>query len=125
MREVYRTPDGEHEDMATMVLSVPGTQMLWELIAPVGQDSFIERYLDKRGAGPHHVTLEVRDWDGALAACQHHGVPTFDFNEGVTDGARWCDIFIHPKHAGGILFQLFWEERPGVWVRSDKIPSHC
>jgi methylmalonyl-CoA/ethylmalonyl-CoA epimerase len=125
MREVYRTPYGEHEDMATMVLSVPGTQMLWELIAPVGQDSFIQRYLDKRGAGPHHVTFEVRDWDQALAACEHHGVPTFDLSEGETDGARWRDIFIHPKHAGGILFQLFWEERPGVWVRSDKIPSHC
>lgn len=125
MREVYRTPDGKHEDMATMVLAIPGTQMLWELIAPVGQESFIHRYLDKRGAGPHHVTFEVRDWDQALAACEHHGIPTFDLNEGETDGARWRDIFIHPKHAGGILVQFFWEECPGVWVRSDKIPSHC
>jgi hypothetical protein len=30
--------------------------------------------------------------------------------------------FIHPKQTGGILVQVFWEERPGVWVRSDKIP---
>jgi methylmalonyl-CoA/ethylmalonyl-CoA epimerase len=29
---------------------------------------------------------------------------------------------VHPKQTGGVLVQLFWEERPGVWVRSDKIP---
>jgi len=40
----------------------------------------------------------------------------------VKDGAAWKHTFIHPKHAGGVLVQLFWEERPGVWVRSDKIP---
>jgi hypothetical protein len=22
-----------------------------------------------------------------------------------------------------MLVQLFWEEKPGVWVRSDKVPS--
>jgi len=29
---------------------------------------------------------------------------------------------VHPKQTAGVLVQLFWEERPGVWVRSDKIP---
>jgi hypothetical protein len=64
----------------------------------------------------------VADWDAALAACGVHDIPTFDDEEGVKDGAAWKHTFIHPKHAGGVLVQLFWEERPGVWVRSDKIP---
>ena len=123
MREVYRTREGEHPDMATMVLTIPGTQMHWELISPVGKESFVQRFLDKRGAGIAHVTFEVRDYEQAMAAAEYHGVPTINLHEGETDGAKWRDWFIHPKHTGGFLVQLFWEERPGVWSRSDKIPA--
>lgn len=123
MREVYRTRDGKHPDMATAVLTIPGTQMRWELIAPVGRDSFVQKFIDKRGAGVAHVTFEVRDYDQAMAAAEHHGVPTINLHEGETDGAKWRDWFIHPKHTGGFLTQLFWEERPGVWSRSDKVAA--
>lgn len=123
MREIYRTPDAEHPDLADLVMDVPGRQMRWEIIQPVGEGSFIERFLDTRGAAAHHVTLEVADFDRALAQLEAHEVRTFGGNEGVTDGARWRDAFVHPKQTGGILVQLFWEEKPDVWVRSDKIPS--
>lgn len=119
--QVWRTPIDEHPDMADLVLSVPGSTISWEIIMPRGEDSFIERFWEKSGAAYHHVTFEVADWERAMAACEHHETPTFGENEGETDGARWRDVFIHPKHTGGVLVQLFWEERPGVWVRSDKI----
>ncbi|HEX6469344.1 MAG TPA: VOC family protein [Streptosporangiaceae bacterium] len=120
--QVWRTPADEHPDMADLVMNIPGSTICWEIIMPRGDDSFIERFLDRSGPAAHHVTFEVADWDRALAACRHHGTPTFGENEGGTDGAAWRDAFIHPKHTGGVLVQLFWEERPGVWVRSDKIP---
>lgn len=120
--QVWRTPEDEHPDMADLVLNVPGSTVCWEVIMPRGEDSFIERFWNKNGAAAHHVTFEVADWDRALEACRHHDVPTFGENEGSTDNAAWRDTFIHPKHTGGVLVQLFWEERPGVWVRSDKIP---
>jgi len=123
MREVWRTPDGEHEDLADLVMDIPNTPLKWEVIQPAGEGSFIERFLDTRGPAAHHVTFEVGDWDRAVAACEHHGIPMFDENEGETGGARWRDAFIHPRHTGGMLVQLFWEGKPGVWVRSDKIPS--
>ncbi|MFC4052854.1 VOC family protein [Actinomadura syzygii] len=120
--QVWRTPEDEHPDMADLVLNIPGSAICWEVITSRGEDSFIDRFLERSGPAAHHVTFEVDDWDKALAACDHHGTPTFDDEEGVTDGAAWKHTFIHPKHTGGILVQLFWEERPGVWVRSDKIP---
>lgn len=120
--QVWRTPDDEHPDMADLVMNIPGSSICWEVIMPRGADSFIERFFRKNGAAAHHVTFEVADWDRAMQACQHHGTPTFGENEGSTDGAAWKDAFIHPKHTGGVLVQLFWEQRPGVWVRSDKIP---
>lgn len=123
MREVYRTRKGEHSDMATMVLTVPGTQMRWELISPVGEESFVQHFLNKRGAGIAHVTFQVRNHEQAMAATEHYGIPIINLHEGVTDGAQWRDWFIHPKYTGGFLVQLFWEEMPGVWSRSDKIPG--
>ena len=122
-QEQWRTPDGEHDDLADLVMDVPGGQLSWEIIMPVGNESFIERFVETRGASAHHVTFEVPDWAAAMAACEHHGIPTFDPNDGVTDGARWNDTFIHPKHTGGMLVQLYWEEQPDVWVRSDKVRS--
>lgn len=120
---IWRTPLEEHPDMADLVMNVPGSTICWEIIMPRGADSFIERFLDRSGAAVHHLTFEVADWDAAVRACEDHEVPTFGENEGSTDGAAWRDAFIHPRHTGGLLVQLFWEERPGVWVRSDKIPS--
>jgi 4-hydroxyphenylpyruvate dioxygenase-like putative hemolysin len=122
MHEVYRTPDGQHPDIATLVLTIPGTHIRWEIIAPVDEQSFVQRFLDKKGPFAHHVTFEVADWEAALKACEHHHVPTLDINKGTTDGSAWRDTFIHPKHAGGFLVQFFWEERPGAWSRSDKVP---
>jgi methylmalonyl-CoA/ethylmalonyl-CoA epimerase len=119
--QVWRTPIDELPDMADLVLNIPGSATCWEVIMPRGEDSFIDRFLAKNGPSVHHVTFQVADWDAALAACEHHEIPTFDEETGVKDGAAWKHRFIHPKHTGGVLVQLFWEERPGVWVRSDKI----
>lgn len=121
MREIWRTPDGEHDDFADLVLEIPGQPMVWEIIMPVGDDSFIQRFLDGRGPGPHHVALQVADWDQAIAACEHYEAPLIEQNEGETDGGRWRDAFIHPKFTGGVLTQFFWEEKPATWIRSDKI----
>jgi methylmalonyl-CoA/ethylmalonyl-CoA epimerase len=120
--QVWRTAEDEIPDMADLVLNIPGSSICWEVITGRGEDSFVDKFLERSGAAAHHVTFQVADWDAALAACEAHEVPTFDYEDGVKDGAAWKHTFIHPKHAGGVLVQLFWEEQPGVWVRSDKIP---
>lgn len=119
--EVWRTPIDLIPDMADLVLNIPGSSTCWEIIMPRGEDSFIDRFLAKNGPSVHHVTFQVADWEAALAACDHYEIPTFDEETGVKDGAAWKHRFIHPKHTGGVLVQIFWEEKPGVWVRSDKI----
>lgn len=121
MKQIWRTPDDEHPDMADLVLELPSRDMYWEVIQPVGEESFIQRFLDRRGPSIHHATFQVGDWDQAAEACEKYGAPLFDENQGETDGAKWRDAFIHPKNTGGILVQFFWEEKPGVWIRSDKI----
>jgi methylmalonyl-CoA epimerase len=119
---IWQTPIDELPDMADLVLNIPGSSVCWEIIMPRGEDSFIDRFLARNGTSVHHVTFQVADWDAARAALAQHGIEPFDDEEGVTDGAAWKHTFVHPKQTGGVLVQLFWEQRPGVWVRSDKIP---
>ena len=121
MKQVWRTPDGAWPDFGDCVLEIPGAPINWEIIQPVGDDSFIQTFLDRRGPAVHHVAFEVADFDAAKRACEYYELPTFDEHDDSTDGARWRDAFIHPKFTGGLLTQIFWEERPGVWERSDKV----
>ena len=75
-----------------------------ELVAPVGNPG-LQRFLDKRGPGLHHVCFEVEDLDGALATLKAAGVPLID--EVPRVGARGHRIaFLHPAATGGVLFEL-------------------
>jgi len=75
-----------------------------ELVAPAGNPG-LQRFLDKRGPGLHHVCFEVEDLDGALAALKAAGVPLID--DVPRPGARGHRVaFLHPAATGGVLFEL-------------------
>ena len=115
MRLDYRGQEDERP-FVTTVIDTPTEQMHWEVLQPVGERSFIHRFLERRGPGIHHVTFQVGDWERAIAACEAYGVTTFGGSDGVRDGWGWAETFLHPRQAGGMLVQLFWEEHPGVWI---------
>ncbi len=115
---VYRSP-AEREDMpdfATRVLESPTEQMRVEIIEPRSPESFIGRFLERRGPSMHHLAVEVGDWDRAIRACLHHEIPIFGDRASETDGVPWREAFVHPRHTGGILLQFFWQAEPGVWI---------
>jgi methylmalonyl-CoA epimerase len=114
-RTVWR-PEGDGTAFRTRVLETPTAQLRFEMIEPVGAESFVERFIDQRGETMHHVTFQVGDWERALRACRKHDVPIFGERAGMRDGARWSEAFIHPQHVGGLLVQFFWEESPGTWI---------
>jgi methylmalonyl-CoA/ethylmalonyl-CoA epimerase len=117
-RSIYRSPgDGLESGFQTNVLETPTRQLRFEMISPVGDSSFVARFLERRG-GPamHHVTFEVGDWQRAVEACAYHQLPIFGERTGHTDGVEWKEAFIHPKDTGGILTQFFWQAEPGVWI---------
>jgi methylmalonyl-CoA/ethylmalonyl-CoA epimerase len=118
MQEVYRTPDeaGVTSGFRTVVLDTPTRQLRFEVIAPAGPESFIQRFLEHRGPSMHHVTFEVESWERAVAACAHHGVKIFGERGGETNGVPWREAFIHPRDTGGMLVQFFWQAEPGVWI---------
>jgi len=75
-----------------------------ELISPKGNDG-LEKFLEKRGPGLHHIAVEVEGIEEALALLKALGVPLID--ETPRKGARGHKVaFVHPKATGGVLVEL-------------------
>ncbi|HXF42424.1 MAG TPA: methylmalonyl-CoA epimerase, partial [Pyrinomonadaceae bacterium] len=76
-----------------------------ELLEPISNDSPISKFLEKRGAGIHHIALRVKDIESALEQLKSSGMRLID--ESPKIGAEGSKIaFIHPSSTGGVLLEL-------------------
>jgi methylmalonyl-CoA/ethylmalonyl-CoA epimerase len=76
-----------------------------ELLEPKSPEHTVSKFLDARGPGLHHVSLEVADLEGALAKARDAGVRLID--EKPRAGSHGTSIaFLHPKSLGGVLLEL-------------------
>jgi methylmalonyl-CoA/ethylmalonyl-CoA epimerase len=76
-----------------------------ELIAPSGGNAGLEKFLQKRGPGLHHIAFRVDDLALALRELAELGVPLID--TAPRPGARGHHVgFLHPSACGGILVEL-------------------
>jgi methylmalonyl-CoA epimerase len=76
-----------------------------ELLEPRSPDHTVAKFLEKRGEGLHHVSLDVADLDAALAQARAAGVELIDREPRA--GAHGSRIaFLHPKSLGGVLIEL-------------------
>jgi len=84
---------------------IPVGESALELLEATADDSPIARYIEKRGAGVHHITLRVDDIAAALAQLKARNVRLID--ESPRPGAEGALIaFIHPASAHGVLVEL-------------------
>jgi methylmalonyl-CoA/ethylmalonyl-CoA epimerase len=97
----------EEQGFRGLSLALPGGSVVFELLEPLGEDSFLHRFLEERGPGLHHVTFEVEDIDAAAQAIRDHDIEPFG---GVRRSEGWLETYIHPKDSGGVLFQFYTEE---------------
>ena len=97
------------------MLQLPSKQLKIEIIAPAHPVSFVQKFLNERHTSVHHLTLEVEDWNRAIAALDFHGIRTFGERSNVGAESLWHEAFIHPKETGGVLLQIFWQAKPGLW----------
>jgi methylmalonyl-CoA/ethylmalonyl-CoA epimerase len=74
-----------------------------ELVTPTTADGFVQRFLDRRGEGVHHVTLKVPDIVGAIAHLREQGVELMRVS---TEHPSWKEAFIHPRDGHGVLIQI-------------------
>ncbi|CAN5196650.1 methylmalonyl-CoA epimerase [soil metagenome] len=73
-----------------------------ELIAPLTADSFVQRFLDERGPGLHHLTFKVTDVSEASQRARAAGYKVL----GPNLSPSWSEMFIHPANPLGTLIQF-------------------
>lgn len=74
-----------------------------ELISSTDPDSFINQFIEKRGEGMHHVTLQVENLMEAVEDLRSKGVTVLDVN---TENPHWKEAFISPRDSFGVLIQI-------------------
>jgi methylmalonyl-CoA/ethylmalonyl-CoA epimerase len=107
-------------------LDVPGnSDIAWEVLAPSGEDSYIQRFLDgPNGPGFHHIAMEVADVGATIADLRALGVEPWPAVAAGADGAAPSETYIHPKQGGnGFLFQFFGAEASHDGAARERRPA--
>jgi methylmalonyl-CoA epimerase len=95
----------EHENRTAgyklIELDLNGTT--FELLEPLGDDSFVQSFLEKRGEGLHHLTFDVPNSKEKVADLKQRGVRMVDERE-FSSGSY--EAFISPRASHGVLIQI-------------------
>ena len=75
-----------------------------ELISPIDPESSFARFIEKRGEGFHHISIEVDDIDKELGSLKDKGQRLINEKAEVVNESRLA--FIHPSSFNGILLEL-------------------
>jgi len=75
-----------------------------ELLEPLGPDTPVGRFLERRGEGIHHICLQTDDIDKELADLKGKGVELIDQEPRQGLVGRIC--FLHPRSTKGVLVEL-------------------
>ena len=101
---VSHLEDVPAEKSIVAFLPVGGSEV--ELVKPTSEDSGLARYLEKKGAGMHHICLEVDDIAGMLAQLKEGGIQLINETPlSGSGGKRYA--FVHPKSANGVMVELY------------------
>ena len=80
-----------------------------ELLEPIGEDSTIAKFIEKRGEGVHHIAFAVPSVQAALDEAESKGIQLID--KAPRSGAEGLHIaFLHPKSTGSVLTEFCGKE---------------
>jgi methylmalonyl-CoA epimerase len=80
-----------------------------ELLAPLGDETPVGKFLAKRGPGVHHVAFETEDVGAELIRLKADGVELID--ESPRRGMFGLEVaFVHPDATGGVLAEFVGNE---------------
>ena len=93
----------EHEGVKTDIYDTGSGKV--ELLKSISGDSTIEKFLNKKGEGIHHVCFQVDNIYKAINELKENNISIV--SEKPSIGAEGYKIvFIHPKSTGGVLVEL-------------------
>jgi methylmalonyl-CoA/ethylmalonyl-CoA epimerase len=76
-----------------------------ELLRPLGPETAVGKFLERKGPGLHHVAYAVGDIDATLQKLAAAGLELIDSEPRV--GIRESRVaFLHPRSTGGVLTEI-------------------
>jgi methylmalonyl-CoA/ethylmalonyl-CoA epimerase len=95
----------EEQGVREAMLAVGDSGSCVQLLAPLGPESAIARFLERSGPGIQQVAYRVDDVDAVSAELRARGLRLlYDTPRRGTADSRIN--FVHPKDAGGVLVEL-------------------
>jgi methylmalonyl-CoA/ethylmalonyl-CoA epimerase len=99
----YKEETVESERVTTLFFKVGDTKI--ELLEASSPDSVINKFIEKRGEGIHHIAFEVADIELEMQRLRQEGFSLL--NEVPKKGAdNKLVCFIHPKSTNGVLIEI-------------------
>ncbi len=93
----------ESANTSTAFFPLPATSI--ELVHPLNGEGPIQKYLEKKGGGIHHLCFRSDDIEADIARLKAKGYQFLADEPSI--GAHNCKvIFIHPKSCDGVLIEL-------------------
>lgn len=102
-RKLIKTETVESEKVETAFFETGQSKV--ELLGPTDPSSVIQKFIDKKGEGIHHVAFEVDDIHKEMERLKDEGFTVL--NEKPKKGAdNKLVVFVHPKDNHGVLIEL-------------------
>jgi methylmalonyl-CoA/ethylmalonyl-CoA epimerase len=92
-----------HDGIEEATLDVGGVAI--QLVQSAREGSAVDRFIERRGPGLHHVGIGVRDLEAALDHLRSEGVELIDEEPRIGGGGHRI-AFVHPRSTGGVLIEL-------------------
>ncbi|MDQ3573037.1 MAG: methylmalonyl-CoA epimerase [Actinomycetota bacterium] len=93
----------EEQGVEAILLDVGACHV--ELLRPLGPDTPVGKFLERKGPGLHHVAYRVDDIDATLKSLEAAGIGLIDAKARI--GIRGSRVaFLHPRSTGGVLTEI-------------------
>ena len=104
----YKTEAVESEQVNTAFFKTGDSKI--ELVEAYAPGSVINKFIEKKGEGLHHIAFEVGDIEEEMKRLVNEGFTLI--NEKTKEGAdNKIVCFLHPKDTNGVLIELCMEKK--------------
>ena len=95
----------EEQGVREAMLAVGDGETRIQLLAPLGPDSTIAKFIDRSGPGLQQLAFRVDDVEAVSATLRERGLRLL-YDQAKRGTADSRVNFVHPKDAGGVLVEL-------------------
>jgi len=99
----YKTETVESEQVNTAFFQTGQSKI--ELLESINEEGVINKFIEKKGEGIHHIAFEVSDIEAEMKRLAAEGFTLLNETPKLGADNKWV-CFLHPKGTNGVLVEL-------------------